>query len=608
MSLSGKQKRYLRKNLKRKSLAEIASDLNLSEKEIETYLQKIWGEKKYQKFINKRTRTSHFDLKKRIIFFDFKSWFDKNLTFLIVLTLLVFVAYFNSLFNEFVSDDVAGILKSPVLDKFSHIFDNPPLILRPFIFFIINKFFGRLPFFFRIFNILFHLGSVLTFYLIISILIDSQVAFLASLIFAVHPVLTESISWISGGAYVQYSFFLLLSIFSYLFSLKNRKCYFFSIISFITALMFSEKAIVFPFSLLALVISFGNLKKDRTKLIPFFLIGGCLALFFVIRVPQRISDLETIHYQSKQTLNPLIQIPIAITSYLELFFWPQKLTLYHSEMVFSLVDFFLRATLFIGFLGIIIYSFFKKHYQLFFWLSFFIISLLPTLTPFGISWVVAERYAYLGSIGIFIVVGLGIKRLMEKEKLKILIITLFSLLITVLCLRTIRRNIDWKNEDSLWLASAKTSPSSPQNHNNLGDYYGRHGELERAAEEFKKAIELKAGYADAYHNLANTYGEMGKIEEAIENYKQALEFNPNLWQSHQNLAEIYFKQEDFGRAKEELEKAIKVNPQEANLHTNLGFIYVLLKEKDKAKIEFKKALELNPQNERAKQGLAELVK
>ena len=128
------------------------------------------------------------------------------------------------------------------------------------------------------------------------------------------------------------------------------------------------------------------------------------------------------------------------------------------------------------------------------------------------------------------------------------------------------RNIDWKDEDHLWLAAAKASPSSPQNHNNLGDYYARHGDLEKAAEEFKKAIELKPNYGDAYHNLANTYQKMGKIAEAIENYQKALSFNPRLWQSYQNLAALYFEQQDFESARENLEKAIGLNSQEANLY------------------------------------------
>ncbi len=72
------------------------------------------------------------------------------------------------------------------------------------------------------------------------------------------------------------------------------------------------------------------------------------------------------------------------------------------------------------------------------------------------------------------------------------------------------RNFDWKNQDTLWLATAKTSPSSHQNHNNLGDLYARRGEYEKAVEEFKKAIELKPDYGDAYHNLANVYHQIGK--------------------------------------------------------------------------------------------------
>lgn len=216
------------------------------------------------------------------------------------------------------------------------------------------------------------------------------------------------------------------------------------------------------------------------------------------------------------------------------------------------------------------------------------------LTPFKVAWVVAERYVYLGSLGIFFIIALIIQKVGLLFKNKQLSYALLIIIILMLGIRTINRNSDWKNQDTLWLSAEKTSVSSPQNHNNLGDYYGRQGDLEKAVSEFKKAIELKPGYADAYHNLANTYQQISKTELAIENYKKAVEFNPLLWQSFQNLAGIYFEQEKFELAQENMQKAIKASPENANLYLNSGIIYLKLDNQEQAQKQFEKAIQLDP--------------
>lgn len=213
----------------------------------------------------------------------------------------------------------------------------------------------------------------------------------------------------------------------------------------------------------------------------------------------------------------------------------------------------------------------------------------------------AERYVYLGALGVFVLIGLGIQKIGEIAKNQKIAYLIFALIILCLSTRTIIRNLDWRNQDTLWLATAKTSPSSSQNHNNLGDLYGRRGEYEKAVEEFKIAIKLKPNYADAYHNLANTYYQMGKDDLALENYQKALEFNPNLWQSHQNLAAIYFNQGKGQQAKEELEKAIVIDSQNVNLYINLAIVYRKLGEKEKASQALQQTLTLDPQNQKAKQ-------
>jgi len=249
--------------------------------------------------------------------------------------------------------------------------------------------------------------------------------------------------------------------------------------------------------------------------------------------------------------------------------------------------------------------FFKKNKSILFWLLFSLLALSPTLTPFRLNWIVAERYLYLPSLGIFALVGIG---LLKFKKYKGIIIFLFALILVALSARTILRNSDWKNEDNLWIATGKTSPSSPNNHNNLGDVYGRQGDKQKALQEFQTAIALKPNYGDAYHNLANTQRELNQLDKALESYQKALEFNPNLWQSHQNIAAIYFQSKQYGLAMESIQKALVINPKNLNLQVNLGVIYLSLGQKEKAKEIFSAILSIDPQNQIARQGLLEANK
>jgi tetratricopeptide (TPR) repeat protein len=325
-------------------------------------------------------------------------------------------------------------------------------------------------------------------------------------------------------------------------------------------------AILFLYELI-----FKNLKNNWKKLIPFFSLSAVWALILVSRIGQRTESLRVEHYQEGGIDNPLIQVPIAIVNYLKLIFWPRNLTLYHTDLMVNWTGYSIILAIFLIFIGFIIYSY-KKNKQVFFWLSFFIISLLPVLTPLRISWVVAERYVYLGSIGIFVIVAMGIAKLSENEKWKPYVYSVFAIIVIALSVRTILRNNDWQNEDTLWIATAKVSDAGPVIHNNLGDMYARHGDLEKAIEEFKRSTEINPRYADGYHNLALTYIQMQKYDLAIENFQKALSINPNIWQSHQQLAAIYFYQEKFDKALEEINIALTINPNNPELKQNFEII------------------------------------
>jgi len=498
---------------------------------------------------------------------NIKETLKEHKTLLLIFALVVFLTYGNSLSNSFVSDDVGAIFYNPNLGNITHAFKNPLGFFTYSFYFIVYSLFGKSPTFFRLANILFHLGNVTLIYFIVKKLADRKIAIFTALIFAVHPILAESVTWISGGPYTRYSFFFLLAFLLYIYKNRHRYFYAFSILAFLLSLQNCEKAMPLFAIFILYEMFFGEFRKNWKRLIPYFLLAVLYLLnitIFTGSFSARMNDLNLGSRQEPGLDNPLVQIPTAITEYLKLIFWPQGLTLYHSELSLSSNQFTMRVVAFLVFCGIGVWGFVRSK-KVFFWISWFVIALSVTLTPFRISWIVAERYVYLGSLGIIVIFAMAVNWILEKYKLQGFYWSLLILIVLPLSIRTIIRNANWQSHDTLWLATAKYSPSSPQNHNNLGDYYGRMGDQQTAILEFKRAIELKPNYADAYHNLANTYQQLEKYDEAIANYKKAMEFNPNLWQSYQNLGVIYYHQKNLPEALKYFEESLKINPANSDL-------------------------------------------
>jgi len=619
--LTSKQKKFIRKNIKKLSLDEIAGEIGLPPKEIENYLKNIWRKEKFIRFRQKSSQLNTPPIAPQTLFAnkgDLKSWLKDNWYIILGLILLVFAVYANGLNAAFVSDDINWIPKNPNIGNFNSLLSWPPN--RPLAFFILflaHAVGGLNPIFYRLPNIFMHAGCTVAVFVLLSMLINKKTAIFTSLIFAVHPILVESVTWIAGGSQAGLGFTFLLSFITYILSKNHKKLYFISIAFFLMSMLFSEKAVslilVFPLY----EIAFGSLRKNWGW-IPYLSLGVAAGIMLFMQLGGRISGLQTVNYVQPGFDNPLIKIPMSITEYLRLIFWPSDLSLYRPDLSISWLQYFIRLGIFLSLLiaaGIAYWRpFFGKFSRhIFFWPLFFIIALLPTLTPLRFASTVAERYVYLGSLGIFTLVGMGLAYLSEKGKLKSGVYLIFAALIIALSARTVFRNHDWLSEDNLWIASAKVAPDNPNVLLNLGDMYTRHKDYQKAIDSLTKAIEIKPNYGDAYNNLANAQvllfdedknGE--HLNEAIGNYQSAIKYNPLLWQSYQSLAYIYFDLKMYDKAAEYLNHAIEINGSNLSLQYNLGLIYFNLGNKEKAKETFSHILEVDPGNQAASSALKQI--
>ena len=281
MDLSYNQKKFIKRNVRRIALSEIATILGLSQEQVKEYLKERWGEEKYEHFLEKHNGVSMENNKsfhQKLSFFVFIKKYWYVFAFLAV---LVITTYFNSLNNEFVSDDIDGILKNPQIGNLRMVFANPLYAIYPFVQYMIYKIGGLQPIFFRVVNIFWHLGSVWLIFIILFYLHGFLIAFFASSLFAVHPILLESVTWISGKPYSQAGLFLLASFLLYILSDFNNKNKYikisFSWLLFCFAVSTNPKSVPFPFILLLFEYIYGNLRKNWKKLFAFFIFILCHA-------------------------------------------------------------------------------------------------------------------------------------------------------------------------------------------------------------------------------------------------------------------------------------------------------------------------------------------
>jgi len=604
MDLTENQKKYIKKKIKSREVDRIANDLGLSIKKINDYLLTTnYRIKENQLAIERKfILKSEIDEMSHKVLPSIKSIIKDNWITILILIGLAIITYANSLGNQFVSDD-RPILETKNIYEWGRAFKQPSHLLGELIKTIAFKINGFNPFFYRLFNYLFHFATIVGVFVLVSLLSQARLAFIVAALFAVHPLNSEAVVWISAIQYTQLACFSIWGLINYRIWQINRQWIniFAVIVLFILSLLSSEKSIVFPLIILIFELAYGNIKIFKKTLVVVTLFSVVAGFFYQNLIKTIINVFLNYDKQSFIT-NLLTQIPIALTLYWQLLFWPDKLTLYHSEFYFTIINYIIRVIITGAIIGFIIYGY-KKNRIIFFSLALFIISLIPFLTPFGFSWIVAERYVYLGSVGMFSVIGYGLWKIIKNKKTEGLGYLIFIIIILLLMVRTIFRNMDWKNEDTLWFATGKTSPSDPKTHNNLGDVYGRQGNLEKSAEEFKIAIKLNPKYADAYHNLGNTYKQMGRVQEAVGSYQSAIKYNPKLWQSYQNLAVIYFSQKKFVQAEQMILQAIKIDPENIGLKMNLGVVYLNLEKKELAKEQFEKVLQLDPTNKEAVEGL-----
>ncbi len=447
-------------------------------------------------------------------------------------------------------------------------------------------------------NLLLHIGNALLLFFFFNRMTKNlwSSAFVAAL-FALHPLRVESVAWAAERKDVLSMFFGLASFYAYACYVENSKFskYFLCLILFALSLMAKPILVTLPFVLLLLDYwPLGRWQRALQKELstPVKSRDYSISRLFWEKAPflllTIVSSIVTLWAQNKggtiasmEGASFLTRIMNAITSYVSYLvktFWPVNLAVFYPyQFSFPFWQILTSCFILIGITIVVIYAI-KKLPFLFVGWFWYLGTLIPVIGLVQVaSQAMADRYTYLPSIGIAIMLAWGIP-LFLFQKLEIRKKILFSVAIAFLCMFAVSTWMQcgyWKNSLTLFNHALQVTKDNYMAHNNFGLALFAEGKIKEAIEHYNKAIYLNPGHAaEFYTNRGIAYANLGQHQRSIEDYNEAIRLKPDLVAACNNRGFAYSMFGQYQRAIKDLNKAILLQPDNALAYKNRGSVYL----------------------------------
>ncbi|MGD0712048.1 MAG: tetratricopeptide repeat protein, partial [Bacteroidales bacterium] len=475
---------------------------------------------------------------------------------------------------------------------------------------------------YHIINLIFHLLNVLLVFVFLKKIIRKpEIAFIAAVLFGIHPMHVESVAWVSELKDVMYTFFFLTSAICYYnyrtYKEGKTKFYLISVIAFLFSLL--SKSAATPLPLVLLLLDWYMQRKWEWKIltekIPFFILS------FIIGIVAIYSQKSA---GAIQDLNPLFAIwerPMlggySTLTYLWKLFVPVQLTaMYpypdringHLPFVFYIAPFIILG------LAYLVYYSRKFSRDIIFGALFFLITIILVLQllPVGGA-LVSERYSYIPYIGLFVIIGKGYVFSQEsKTRIAKAIKWVYpSVLIAgtlVLSFLTFQRIKDWKDGEVLFTDVIKKYPNLPFAYNNRGYlYFNFLKKYDKAEADYTKCIEIDSTFHRAYSNRGvlyyNYFGDSKSdslhLALAIKDFTRALKLKGDNTDALIGRANTYSTIKKFALSLPDYNKYLQHVHDDAKAYLWRGTAYYNLEKYDSAFADFNKSLEMKPDNDNA---------
>jgi len=502
---------------------------------------------------------------------------------------LACLAYLNALDNPFVYDDHDTVLANRSLVDLSNLrFILVYTPFRPLVnasYALDRWIWDYRPFGYHLTSVALHALTVVLLYVWMRRILDDTTpgadatlpAFAGAALFAVHPIQTEAVGYVSGRSEVLSAvwFMTALLVGRSAVTSGRRVSAVLGVVAGVLALASKETALALPVVFLAYdwLLRPGTDEGRRRRLwlvaVPLLVLAAAAGGYRFLAMNGPSNGVMT------AVLNAMTQ-SIVIWRYVGLIVWPFGQSIMHSvHRVTHLADPFawiaiaaLLLTCVIGFrlrrsdpvsaLGI----------------AWFLAVLAPSSSFLPLREGMAEHRAYLASAGLFVVISSIVRRRTIAMKAPQYSIRLaVGVAVSILCVLTVMRNRVWSDPITLWSAATLHAEGMWEPRYALADSLREAGQCAAAVPEYRKVVALRPAHRDGHTNLGICLAETGHLDEAEREFRRALEIDPSYARGYTNLGALALMAGDATRARDFYREAIGKDPNNVLARMQLASLY-----------------------------------
>ena len=576
-------------------------------------------------------------------FFERRDWLWGFL-----LIALVFIAYAPVFGAGFVWDDESHLTQNPCIVGplgLKEIWTSTRAVYYPLVlttFWVLHKFVGLNPLPYHILNVLMHAGSAVLLWRLLRQL-GVRGGWLGAALWALHPVMVQSVAWVTELKNTESCLFYLLSIFCFLrweeqarvVRRKITAMFALSLTCFVLATLSKPSVVMLPV-VLALCIWWrrGTVGwKDGVPIVPFLLVSGLASVWVIWEQKFHASAVGPEWAQTWP--ERLIIAGRAIWFYLGKLVWPQPLIFIYPRWEIHSWQWMAYLPLLAATLGLIVLWALpgRAGRALFFAAAYYVVSLFPVLGFFSVYFFrysfVSDHFQYLASMGPLALAGAAIATLVgrfSETPLELVSDTdalqsssdnigvargrLFlgslgcSILLLSLGFLTWQQGAVYHDLIIFYTRTLTKNPACWMAHYNLGIALQDYGETDQAITHYRQAIELRPDYAEAHYNLGRLLAEKGEFKDAIKHYEATLAINPADAEAHNNLGATLFQAGRVDDAIAHYQEALAVRPDYAAASCNLADALLSKGDMDGAITHYRTCVAVLPNHTEAQYNLA----
>ncbi|MBM4250459.1 MAG: tetratricopeptide repeat protein [Deltaproteobacteria bacterium] len=431
-----------------------------------------------------------------------------------------------------------------------------------------------------------HLFNVILLFFLLNTFVQSEwAAFLASALFAVHPIQTEAVAYLSAFAILLGGTFSLLAISQFVHhalalrhghkSSKGRRFYWFGTLCLILAVLCHPAYVVIP----GVAATMLRLLPKQTTLYVAKPSSWRIGLWWAIVVPAAVWEIFSQETESLRQLLPfwsrLVVSGDTLVFYMAKFLMPINIGPDYGRSPMTVMTHWWSYVLWLLPVGLYLLAAPRRGSQQSWYQAAVVIFVTLLLPVSGLVYfsaqansTVANQYAYLALMA----PALGLAFFISKSRRAFASLVIVGLIGT--CAWLSKRDISqWRSDDSLWPFALNVSPGSPIAHLMLGNRAFKAGDSSAAREHYRAALSSHLIDASVYSNLADIERLQGTPEQAAAYYTKALQLNPGLRGVHRYLGEVHLAKGAKDKALVEFQEAVKENPKDFESLRQLGILF-----------------------------------